>query len=234
MQHPDSARWRTPGITKALTLVSAFFVAHAAHAQALQSPPAGPPKPCTTVIFKPPASGDLAWALLEHGERGKKFRLTAKQTFPEFDDYMTTFGLRTKLATLPVGADRTGIERTGFYVLNNAPVAAQMAQGATELRWTSDPQTIRVVAHMVQTLTEPTAHERTLKDIAAKVTAAEGRLESMPPRTRAFARWVVRGYAHADAVAVDAAYAGYCMTRPSKSDDTLLVQVVETARWRGN
>ena len=193
-------------------------------------PPDGPPRSCASLGFKKPERTDLAVALLEFGERGKDLPIAREQAFQEFERNALAFGIPGRLSTLPPGPDRDALVRMGHYSQNGSAIAAQMASGLAVRTWRGDPALIQVLDEMMQRLTEPTEHEPSLRRAAEAIHRGEEALIGMSAAPRAFARWVLRGYAFSDFVAIDAALAGYCSAAPSQADNALLARAVEISR----
>ncbi|ABM39232.1 hypothetical protein [Polaromonas naphthalenivorans] len=79
-------------------------------------------------------------------------------------------------------------------------------------------------------MTQPYDEDPELAAIEAKTVKADSILDKMTPKPKAFARWVVLGYAWDDAIAIDASLIGYCMSEPSSQDQKLLEAAVGVAR----
>lgn len=172
-----------------------------------------------------------AAALLEQAMRGKKFDYNEAASLVGTESMlMQYYGMRMSLRSVADERMRAGVARISQLMQNDYVIAAQMALGAGSLRTQLPAAVAQPLAKYVDNATEPFHGDEELTMLSEQIQRAMVVTEGMSPRPRAFARWVMRAAAFDDAVALDAAMAGYCMSAPSAQDDKLLAQAHAIAR----
>ena len=169
--------------------------------------------------------------LLDKAMKGKKFDLNAGASLVSLETNLVQYhGLASSVRSIPDDEGRRAMGRVASLIENNYAIAAKMALGASIMRGLVPQPILKPLSSYVTTMTEPHGEAPDLMEIDRKITQAQQIIGNMSEKPRAFARWVVLGYAWDDRVAIDASLAGYCTSSPTAADHKLLETAVGVAR----
>jgi hypothetical protein len=170
------------------------------------------------------------WVLLDQASASRPMKFNEKESIAEFDARLRAHdrGMSSEIAQ---GDQATrAVRLVARLYANMYVVAAQMAQGAAANQSLWPERLTRSVGDMVYVAHEPIQEGDDFSKIASLVKAADEVIVGMGKPRAAYARWVIRGYAYDDAIAIAAATAGYCASGPSADENRLLEQAVKIAR----
>jgi hypothetical protein len=140
------------------------------------------------------------------------------------------YGMRQSLRSLPAEQDRKSVARISHLMQNDYVIAGQMALGAELMGGRIPPGILGPLARYVTNSTEPYHGDDELTSVNDQIKRATVMLGPMSEKPRAFARWAMRAAGFDDAVALDAAMAGLCLSSPSSNDMKLLGQAYQVAK----
>ena len=174
----------------------------------------------------------MGYGLLKIGARGKVMNYTPSEALGEFDTLLTSeYGLRKPLATLTNPRQRKQMAETSQLLLSGYVVAAQMMHGVMRGERQIPDEILRISGNMIFTANEPDGADPVLGEIYNKVQLADQAIAKIGADRLPYARWIIRGYAYNDPVAVDAGIAGYCMSKPSQSETGILQRAAKAVRF---
>lgn len=179
----------------------------------------------------PSAKALSATALLEQGMKGKEFPTNEAHSLRNFSRLLTgEYGLSKPLEAITDPEASKAIGRISLLISNNYVIAAQMALGVATVSKALPKEVADRAGDMIFTATDPTDHDKDLMALQKQFTEADAAFAGSNPRVRAFARWVLKGYAFNDPIAIDAAVTGYCQSSPSAADNANLEKWVAATR----
>lgn len=215
----------TPAVAALTALILSLPVAAQAQAPKVSLSCAG------RVVPGALADGKLnADALIEAAMRGKTFVYGENAAVVATEAMLVQYyGMRQSLRSLPSEPDRKAVGRIAHLIQNNSVVAAQMALGSYVVAHPAG-DVPRPLYTYVNNATEPYHGDDELNRLAEQIKLATTMTEEMSPKPKAFARWVIRAAAFEDAVAHDAAMAGFCMSSPTLNDHNLMKSAYGVAK----
>ena len=168
--------------------------------------------------------------MIERAMKGKPFVKGEDDSIAFMNSILVSqYGMKRPLSTIGGEAGRwtTKISRL---VGNDYFIAAQMTYGLATQAGVMDADTKRAIGSFVMVATEPYPEDEELTQIAAKLVKAIAQIGKMPENLRPYAKWIAKGFAFDDAVAIDAALYGFCAQKQTKGDLKLLESAINISK----
>jgi hypothetical protein len=163
------------------------------------------------------------YKLIVNAAKNKKMDMEKLEALGEVDMLLTSsYGLRKPLATITNRRAADQMALTSQLTMSGYVIAAQMMFGIVRKEALIPERTAYIAGNMIYTMTEPDDHDPSLTVIADKIKKADKEISGLAPEQLSYARWLIRGYAFNDPVAVEAAMVGFCDSKPTNKAKLLV------------